>query len=159
MVKIKSKYVIAVILIVAAAFLAYDSVSNYLNPYTTVSEITTNRDKYLGKVVQVLGTVAPGTLLRQTNGTTKFDISDGKSVLSIVYQGTAVQNLEEEKEVAVQGKVSILGLNANQILVKCPSKYEESETTSHSDYLFYAVILVALAAGGFFIYTSFLKRS
>jgi cytochrome c-type biogenesis protein CcmE len=158
-VQIKTKHIVVVILVLTAGFLAYDSISNYLNPYTTVSQITIDKEKYQGKVVQVLGIVVPGTLSRDTDGTTKFVISDGASNLSIVYKGTVVQNLNEDKEVAVQGTVSSLGLNASQILVKCPSKYEESETVSHSDYLFYAVIIVALIAGGFFIYTSFLKRS
>ena len=157
--QIKSKHIIVVILVFAVGFLAYDSASNYINPYLTVSQLKDG--SYQGKVVQVLGTVVNGTLIRGIDGVVRFDITDGKQAVGVVYTGTAVQNLEENKEVAVQGVLKSATMEASQILVKCPSKYEEetSTTSNHTDYLFIAAIVVALVAAGFFIYIFFIKKN
>ncbi len=159
--QIKPKHIAIVILVVAAIFLAYDSASNYLNPYLTVSQLNDGGSYYEGRVVQVLGTVVNGTLFRGSDGIVRFDITDGKQAISIVYTGSAVQNLEENKEVAVQGALKADKFDASQILVKCPSKYEEENgtTSSHSDWLFIAAIVVAVAAAGFFIYIFFIKKN
>ena len=149
------------VLILAVGFLAYDSLSNYINPYITVSQAVDNQNYYKGKVVQILGTVVNGTLTRSTEGITTFDITDGKQALPVLYRGTTVQNLNEGKEVAVQGTLSSNSIEASQILVKCPSKYEEgsSNTADHYDWLFVAAIAIALVAAGFFVYSFFWKRS
>jgi cytochrome c-type biogenesis protein CcmE len=150
-----------VILVVAIGFLAYDSASNYINPYLTVSQLVGDNTHYQGRVVQVLGTIVNGTLVRGIDGVLAFDITDGYQAVSVVYRGGAVQNLEENKEVAVQGILKTGTLEANQILVKCPSKYEEDTgaTSSHSDWLFIAAIAIAVVAAGFFIYIFFIKKS
>jgi cytochrome c-type biogenesis protein CcmE len=159
--KITSKHIVIVVLILAVGFLVYDSVSNYINPYVTVSQVISNKNYYQGKVVQILGIVVNGTLSRGSDGITKFDISDGTQVLPVVYKGIAVQNLSEGKEVAVQGVLSSNIIEASQILVKCPSKYEENPgtTTNHYDWLFIAAIVIALGAASFFVYSFFWKRS
>jgi cytochrome c-type biogenesis protein CcmE len=111
--------------------------------------------------VQILGIVVNGTLSRSNDGVTSFDISDGKQALPVLYRGTSVQNLNEGKEVAVQGTLSSNIIEASQILVKCPSKYEESSgnITNHYDWLFIGAIALALIAASFFVYSFFWKRS
>ena len=159
--KISSKHVIIAVLILAAGFLAYDSISNYINPYITVSQAINNKNYYQGKVVQILGMVVNGTLSRGNDGITKFELSDGKQALPVLYRGTSVQNLNEGKEVAVQGILSSNIIEANQILVKCPSKYEENSgtTTDHYDWLFIAAVAIAAVAASFFLYSFLWKRS
>ena len=158
---ITSKHVVIVVLILVVGLLVYDSVSNYINPYVTVSQVISNKNYYQGKVVQIHGIVVNGTLSRGTDGITKFDISDGIQVLPVIYKGIVVQNLSEGKEVVVQGILSSNIIEANQILVKCPSKYEDSPdtTTNQYDWLFIAALVIALGAASFFVYSFFWKRS
>ena len=157
----KIKIILIVVLVAVVGVLVYDSTSNYINPYLTVSQVKNGQNSYQGKVVQVLGIVSNGTLVRGTDGVIQFDLSDGQAVLNVVYRGSTVQNLNENREVAVQGIISNQGLEANQILVKCPSKYEEGTGTaeSHSDWLFYAMIIIAIVAASFFVYTFVIKKN
>lgn len=156
--KVNRKVIIVAALVVVVGLLAYDSVSNYLNPYTTVSQVVDGGTQYQGKSLQIMGTVVPGTLSRGNDGVVRFDIAEKTSVLHVAYRGTTVTNLEENKDVVVSGVVSGASMEASQILVKCPSKYEETGSTSHADYLFYAVIAVAVAAVAYFLVANFWKR-
>jgi cytochrome c-type biogenesis protein CcmE len=158
-VKINSKYVFVAVLVVAIGFLAYDSVSNYLDPYTTVSQIVDGGTQYQGENLQIMGTVVPGTLSRAGDGVVRFDIGEKTAILHVTYSGTSVQNLGENTDVVVSGVVSSGSVEASQILVKCPSKYEPTGSTSHADYLFYAVIAVAVVAVAYFVAANFWKRS
>ena len=55
--KISGKYVVAGILLIFSGFLAYDSLSNYINPYLSVTSVVRNIDQYRGRRIQVMGVV------------------------------------------------------------------------------------------------------
>ena len=55
-----------------------------------------------------------------------FKITDEISELNVVYSGATPQNFVEGVEVVISGRLmSDDNFQANQILTKCPSKYQE----------------------------------
>jgi cytochrome c-type biogenesis protein CcmE len=157
--KISGKYIVAGILIIFSAFLAYDSLSNYINPYLSVTNVVRNIDQYQGKSLQVMGVVQTGTFDRGNDGTIRFAINDGTEAIDVVYTGALPQNFDEGKDVVIVG--SLNGdetVEARQILVKCPSKYEGEETPQQNNHFFLATLGVALVAVAYLGVTMFWKR-
>lgn len=158
--KIERKYLVASFLILFSIGLAYDSLSNYINPYVSVTKVTTNWDKYSRKPVQVMGRVSPESIIRSNEGTTLFSISDGVETLDVSYTGALPQNFGEEKDVVIIGTTEDDGfLVAEQILVKCPSKYEEDGDSQSNNHLYLAVMAIAGLAAIYLVGTWFWKRN
>jgi cytochrome c-type biogenesis protein CcmE len=157
--KISGKYLVAGILIIFSAFLAYDSLSNYVNPYLSVTNVVRNIDQYQGKSLQVMGVVQTGTFDRGNDGTIRFAINDGTEAIDVVYTGALPQNFDEGKDVVIVG--SLNGdetVEARQILVKCPSKYEGEEAPQQNNHFFLAALGLALVAVAYLGVTMFWKR-
>jgi cytochrome c-type biogenesis protein CcmE len=157
--KIKSKYVIVIVLLAVSAGLAYDSISNYMNPYIPVSDISANHAQYAGKSLQVIGEVATGSLIRSDDGSISFTLKDNGGSIKVTYRGVPPQNLEQEgNQVVVLGTLGSNGeIESNQLLVKCPSKYEGEEQQGIS-HVFLAAIGVALLGLGYIVVTMFYTK-
>ncbi len=120
--KIKAVHIIVFVLVALSAFFAYDAFTSYINPYLTVSQVAGN-DKYIGKEVQILDTVA--TVNLREDGSLLLDLTDGKATITVTYSGIQPQGLKEGQKIVAIGKLtSPYHMNATQLLVKCPSKYE-----------------------------------
>ncbi len=157
--KIKGKYLVAGTLLIFSAFLAYDSLSNYISPYLSVTMVVRNLDQYQGKSLQIMGVVESGTFDRGNNGTIRFAINDGTEAISVIYTGALPQNFDEGKDVVVVG--SLNGdetVEARQILVKCPSKYEGEDPPQQNNHVFLVGMGVALVAVAYLGVTMFWKR-
>ncbi len=99
----------AVFLIVAAAAL-YHSIS----PYTTPTQL---KDLKEAKGVQVVGRMLD---LKTANGKTTFKLTDGKSEIEVIYNGSVQQY---STEVVVIGDWDGSVLHASKILKKCHTEY------------------------------------
>ncbi|MFC1803306.1 cytochrome c maturation protein CcmE [Thermoproteota archaeon] len=157
--KIQNKHIIIIVLIAVSAGLAYDSVSNYLSPYIPVSDISANQAKYTGKSLQVIGVVEPGSLIRTDDGSIRFTLIDEQGSIKVTYRGVPPQNLEQEgNQVVVLGTLRDDGkIESSQLLVKCPSKYEDEEQQGIS-HVFLAAIGVALLGVGYLVITMFYRK-
>lgn len=122
--KIKAVHIIVFVLVALSAIFAYDAFTSYINPYLTVSQVAGN-DKYIGKEVQILDTVANGSRNLREDGSLLFDLTDGQATIAVTYSGVQPQGFKEGQKIVVIGKLtSPYHVNATQLLVKCPSKYE-----------------------------------
>jgi cytochrome c-type biogenesis protein CcmE len=122
--KIKVVHIIVIVLVALSAIFAYDAFTSYINPYLTVSQVAGN-ENYIGKEVQILDTVANGSLNLREDGSLLFDLTDGKATIAVTYSGIQPQGFKAGQKVVAIGKLtSLYHLNATQLLVKCPSKYE-----------------------------------
>jgi cytochrome c-type biogenesis protein CcmE len=122
--KIKVVHIIFFVLVTLSAIFAYDAFTSYINPYLTVSQVAGN-ENYIGKEVQILDTVANGSLNLREDGSLLFDLTDGKATIAVTYSGIQPQGFKEGQKIVAIGKLtSLYHLNATQLLVKCPSKYE-----------------------------------
>ena len=122
--KIKPVHIIVVALVVLSAILAFDAFSSFINPYLTVSDVVVN-EEYIGKEIQILDTVANGSVNLREDGSLLFNLTDGQATIAVTYSGIQPQGFKEGQKIIVIGRLtSPYHVNATQLLVKCPSKYE-----------------------------------
>lgn len=77
--------------------------------------------------VQVNGTIVLGsTKYYPENNTRIFDITDGKSTMTVIFTGT-LTNYQEGIPAVVIGDYNNGIFHAQKVLLKCPSKYEAME--------------------------------
>lgn len=86
-----------------------------------------------GKHVRVKGTVEPGSVVGNDGelGRTFRIAENGKSI-RVTYDRAMPDTFDENMEVVVQGVVSDeMVVEADEVLVKCPSRYEGNPPTAH----------------------------
>lgn len=150
---------VVAIFLLSSAFLAYDSLSTYVNPYLSVTQVARFPERYANKNVQVIGVVDMNSVVMEAAGDVKFDITDGGDRLPIVYRGSLPQNSDQSENVVVIGTVTDTGsLESTQILIKCPSKYESKEEAPLSNQFFVAALLLIFAAVAYLVVTMLWKK-
>lgn len=93
------------------------------SPYVTVKDA-----QEAPRRVHVVGEIDQDTLVRNTLAREiKFELKDDSGKMAVRYVGPPQQNLEHATRVVVIGTLQNNVFEADQMLVKCPSKYE-SET-------------------------------
>lgn len=154
------KYGIVAVFLVASAFLAYNGLSTYVNPYISVTQIMSKPDRYVGRAIQVIGVADFDSVAQEEGGIVKFDITDEGQRLSVVFQGSLPQNFDQSTQVVVIGSVTEGGfIESNQLLVKCPTKYESTEEVAPQTSTFYiAAMLVGVVGVGYIGVTMFSKK-
>ena len=154
-----TKYGVIAVFLVASAFLAYNGLSTFVNPYISVTQILSTPDKYVGRAIQVIGVADFDSVAQEEGGIVKFDIEDEGQRLSVVFQGSLPQNFDQSTQVVVIGSLTGDGyMESDQLLVKCPTKYESTEETPQSNTFYIAAMLVAVVAVGYIGATMFGKK-
>ena len=120
--------------VLIAAFLAFGATSftSNLTPYVSFDEAMRG-----GKKVQIAGSLAAdSTRYVETDQQLSFGlVDDAGRTLPVVYDGVKPGNFEEATQVVAVGSWRDGAFHAEQLLVKCPSKYqgvEEKEYTTAS---------------------------
>lgn len=118
-----------------------------MNPYLAVSAVVENSATYYNKErIQVIGTVANGSVTHE-NTFIVFNLIDEESVIKVNYTGTPPQGFQPGGQVVVIGKlISPDTMVGYDMLVKCPSKYEEGGESLLTDPIFLAAILLGSGA-------------
>lgn len=143
----KYTYLIVITLLILSGALVYDAYNSYVSPYLTASQLTRNSPVYLNKSVQVMGTVVNGSTSWGEDGALVFSLTDGESTLRISYDGATPQNFNQGQQVVVVGKLISAGtVEASQILVKCPSKYEGESRSLLTEPVFVVAVLLGVMA-------------
>lgn len=96
--------------------------------YPMISELREKPDKYVGHDVNTMGTIKNGTLDISTNGISfvLLDIEDENFEIEVDYKGALPADLAEGKGISISGiMVSQNRIEANKIVMGCPSKYTE----------------------------------
>ncbi len=92
-----------------------------LSPYLSVSQVV---EKGYAENVQVNGTIVPNsTSYFFENNTRIFRLSDGKTEMVVRYRGS-ITNYQEGIPAVVKGDYKDGVFYAEDLLLKCPSKYE-----------------------------------
>jgi cytochrome c-type biogenesis protein CcmE len=117
-------YAVGAVLVVA--FLAYGTTSfkSNLTPYVSFEEASRS-----GKKVQVAGgLVDNSTKYLDASEELRFDIVDEDgNTMTVHYDGVKPGNFEEAVQIVAVGSFSEGVFHAEQLLVKCPSKYQGLE--------------------------------
>lgn len=117
----KPKYIIGALIIIIFIVFAAFSLRKSLTPYVSLAEAMKT-----DAVVQVKG--------KRIEGSEKFDMEkkvfffkmadDEGREFNVVYDGVKPSNFEQATEVIAIGRYTDGSFKADQILVKCPSKYQ-----------------------------------
>ena len=117
-------YAVGAVLVVA--FLAYGTTSfkSNLTPYVSFEEASRS-----GKKVQVAGGLVEGsTKYLDASEELRFDMVDEDgNTMTVHYDGVKPGNFEEAVQIVAVGSFSDSVFHAEQLLVKCPSKYQGLE--------------------------------
>ena len=119
----KTKYIIGIAIIVVFAVFGAMSFKKTLTPYVSFEEA-----KKTGANVQVIGKIAFAEVEYDLDShQLRFPILDetGQKML-VTYGGAKPANFEQAEEVVVIGRYENESFQADQLLVKCPSKYQGS---------------------------------
>jgi len=117
----KPKYIIGIIIIVVFIVFAAINLSKSLTPYVSLDEAKKSK-----KVVQVKGHRISGSeYFDVENKILRFQMMDDKGQkFEVIYNGIKPANMEQAEEIVVIGRYIQGRFEAEQLLVKCPSKYQ-----------------------------------
>lgn len=126
--KIRNVLVIT-ILVITIGFVAFQAMNTFGNVYISVDAVVEDPDLYMGRTLQVKGTLQPGSLSITSSNVTLV-IAGENATLLVLLVGELPDMIDGQEIVAVGSLDSANILRATQLLVKCPSKYETTTTTS-----------------------------
>jgi cytochrome c-type biogenesis protein CcmE len=122
---------LSVAIIGGVAFGFFRSVPTAMEYYKHVNEVTSELPSWRGKQLQLHGFAVPGTIKKRLDREHqrmeyKFtEVNCGKQI-DVLYDGAASvpDTFKDGAEVVVRGTVEGDGFHANEIMAKCPSKYQ-----------------------------------
>jgi len=127
--KVQGKFIIGgAIIVLAVGYLIFSSIGDSAAYYLTVEEVKDRGPS--GRDVRVAGLVLGDTIAWDAQEwILKFKISDDSGTLAVTYHGARPDMLQDGAEAIVEGKYTENdSFEAKNLLLKCPSKYEEEAT-------------------------------
>ena len=115
------KVILAVALLIGAVGVGVTSFKKTMTPYISFAEA-----KRASGMVQVNGKLADKNyVLRQDEQYLEFRLRDSRDeVLPVIYRGVIPGNFDQAVSIVAIGRYSSDHFEAEQLLVKCPSKYQ-----------------------------------
>ena len=123
-------FLIAVVLLLAVAYLIYAAFPGSTSYYFTVDELEANSEEVDGKTVRVKGKLVPESFAREDGGTmATFTLHAGEEMLPASYDGVVPDLFfNEHSEIILQGSyLEGQPFHAETVSVLCPSKYQALE--------------------------------
>ena len=119
-----------VLVATALAFLFFDAFESETYFYS-VDQAVAQGPEIVGKRVRVKGTVEPGSIIGNDGELGRvFRISESGKTMTVRYNKAMPDTFDESREVVVEGTVEDdLSVDAEEVLVKCPSRYEGQPPT------------------------------
>ena len=127
----RSKFIIGgAIIVLALGYLIVSSIGGSTAYYLTVQEVKAKGPSE--RTVRVAGTVIGETIEWNAKELMlRFNIADASGSLAVIYNGPRPDMLRDDAEAVVEGRyIEGESFEANNLLLKCPSKYEEGATAT-----------------------------
>lgn len=128
----------AAVLVLAVGYLMFTSAqSTSASFFDTVSELEARSASIDGELVRVGGDVVENSIeIDGVAGPVYFEITDGESTLAVTYDGQVPDIFDEHIQAVVEGTYHAGGIfQADTVLTKCPSRFEEAhEDGEYDDY-------------------------
>ena len=120
----------AAVVVGVTSYMAYVGAASSWKYYVTAEECLADQSKFVGSRVRVSGTIAPGSLqVAADRSRANFSLEGNDDLLAVVCTGLLPDNLDEEMEVVVEGRLEAGGLlRGDKLLTRCASKYESDQT-------------------------------
>ena len=124
----KARYVVALVIIVGFVIYGAVSLKTSLTPYVSFAEA-----KSSPQTVQVMGELEKSaTRYDTTAGLLYFTLKDKHGdLLEVSYKGVRPGNFDQATQIVAIGDYKEKVFQADQLLVKCPSKYQGEEVQSY----------------------------
>jgi cytochrome c-type biogenesis protein CcmE len=128
----RALYALGIGLLIAFAGFAFTSFQQTLTPY-----VSFEKARSMDRTLQVAGALVQGSS-SYADGALTFTLQEPQSgdAMRVIYRGVKPGNFEEAISIVAIGRYQAGGgvLEADKLLVKCPSKYQgvESETTEYT---------------------------
>jgi cytochrome c-type biogenesis protein CcmE len=123
----KRYYISGVILLAAIIYLLYLSFGNAVSYYVTVSELYDRETELHDITVRVAGKVASPIDWDAEEVELRFTVTEGSKSMPVIYHGTQPSGFKAGSSILIEGKYGPEGIfQASQLILKCPSKYEEA---------------------------------
>jgi len=118
---VKRKWIVGAVIIVLAAVWLFSSFNDSLTAYVSFDEAK-SRDKR----VQVIGTIVKEDVNYDSDSLRLVFrmLDDGGDDLTVVYAGSMPGNFDQATTVVCKGKYVDGRFEADELLLKCPSKYQ-----------------------------------
>ena len=131
--------IVATVVVLALGFMIWAAFGENTRYFLTVSEFNSRSEIHDGQMVRVSGKLVEGTFNRHDKSTvSQFQLTDkegansGTALLEASYEGVLPDLFfNPHSEIILEGSYSADGVfQADEILVKCPSKYVDLEEQS-----------------------------
>ncbi len=124
----KAKYIIGAVIIIAFAVWGVSAFLSQTIKYVSIQDVPNTT-----RTVQVMGKIDFDTVVFDTDSShlvfeiTDLEQNDAGTRLKVVYSGMVPGNFDQATSVVAKGKYINGALVADQLLIKCPSKYQGLE--------------------------------
>jgi len=119
--KLETRTIIGVLVIIFVLALGYSTFSNYLIEYKTVSEAAIGNSTGM---IWVNGTILKGSFVSLKTGDYTFVLTDGVSEMNVSFSGELPSSLGEDADIVVYGTFREKTFNAVKMISRCPTKYQ-----------------------------------
>jgi len=125
---VKTRYIIALAIIIGFVIYGAVSLKTSLTPYVSFAEA-----KSSPQTVQVMGELEKtATRYDTTAGLLYFTLKDKHgNLLEVSYKGVKAGNFDQATQIVAIGDYKDKVFQADQLLVKCPSKYQGEEVQAY----------------------------
>ncbi len=127
----KVKMTVGLIIVLGALALFFLSSTGNTKPvyYYSPTQFMQN-PKLKNDRLRLKGTIKPGSVKQSKDKINLwFEVTDGKNSVPVHYRGAVPDAFQEGLQVVVDGRMGDKGtFQANELIVKCPSKYESKNS-------------------------------
>ena len=120
------------IIVLVIGYLIVTSIQGSTAPYLTVSELRSRGSSIYERNVRVTGVIQGESIdWNAQELILKFEVADEGGHLPVVYNGLRPDMFQDGAEAVVEGRYTEGGtFEAHNLVLKCPSKYEEAATAT-----------------------------
>src|SRR4030067_2820031 len=119
--KIDSRIIIGLIVIIFVIVLSYSMFSNYIEEYKTINEAHSEKEN---KMIWVNGSIQRGSFTSLNMGEYIFVLTDGASTMNVSFIGELPLSFGMDSNIVILGTLNNSSFYASRMITKCPTKYE-----------------------------------
>ncbi len=119
--KIDTRAVMGILVIVFVLALGYSTASSYLVKYRTVTEALNLNTT---EMIWVNGSILKGSLNSLNTGEYTFVLTDGISTMNVSFAGELPSSIGADADIVIYGTFSDATFHAVRMISRCPTKYQ-----------------------------------
>ena len=129
----QTKFIVgSLIVVLVIGYLIFTSIQGSTAPYLTVTELQSRGPSIYERNVRVTGIIRGESIdWNAQDLILKFEVADEGGCLPVVYKGLRPDMFQDGAQAVVEGRYTEGGtFEAHNLMLKCPSKYEEAATAT-----------------------------